>query len=62
MAVGGGAEDFNGDGIVTISDLLVILGEFGCAGDCICDLNGDALVSIADFLLFLAEFGVDCSG
>ena len=58
----GCAEDFNGDGIVTISDLLVILGEFGCAGDCTCDLNGDALVSIADFLLFLAEFGADCGG
>ena len=56
------AEDFNGDGIVTISDLLVILGDFGCAGDCTCDLNGDALVSIADFLLFLAEFGTDCGG
>ncbi len=52
--------DFNADGLVTISDVLHILSEFGCTGACTTDLNGDEWVGISDFLLVLAVFGLPC--
>jgi hypothetical protein len=46
--------------LVTISDVLHILSEFGCTGACTTDLNGDEWVGISDFLLVLAVFGLPC--
>ena len=49
--------DFDGDFVVDIDDLLVILGDLGCQGlDCVADLNGDGLVNILDILMFLELF------
>jgi predicted outer membrane repeat protein len=49
--------DFNGDGIISTADLLIFLGQLGCAGcDCEADLNGDCLVNITDLLDFLTQF------
>ncbi|MGB0424971.1 MAG: right-handed parallel beta-helix repeat-containing protein, partial [Flavobacteriales bacterium] len=46
--------DFNGDGIVGAADLLVLLSNIGCTGDCgLADLDGDGVVGIGDLLILL---------
>jgi hypothetical protein len=49
--------DFNGDGAVDVTDLLVILGQWGLSADCVTDLNGDGEISINDFLVLLGTWG-----
>ena len=57
----GCAEDINNNGTVEVSDLLILLGDFGCTADCsAADINGDGSVTVADMLLFLSMFGEDC--
>jgi hypothetical protein len=58
--VGGCVGDFNGDEVISVADLLVLLGDFGCTNDCIADLNGDGVVNVGDLLGFLGVFGEDC--
>lgn len=49
--------DLDGDGIVGTSDLLLIIGSFGCQGPgCSYDLNGDGNTGAADILFFLGIF------
>ncbi len=46
--------DFNSDGIINGTDLLMFLSLFGCTGDCLpSDLNGDGVVNVYDLQLFL---------
>ncbi len=52
--------DFDNDGVITTSDLLILLANFGCVNNCNGDLNGDALVNTADMLIFLTVFGSAC--
>ena len=52
--------DLNEDGSVTVSDLLLVLAEFGCEGGCESDIDGDGTVSVADLLALLAVFGAIC--
>jgi hypothetical protein len=52
--------DFNSDGLISVADLLVYLGEFGCEENCTADFDFDGLVNIADLLGFLSVFGEDC--
>jgi hypothetical protein len=54
------AGDFNGDGFIDTTDLLSILGGFGCTGTCEHDLSGDGQVNTADLLQFLGLFGTVC--
>ena len=50
-----------GDAVVGVSDLLVVLSDFGCtSGDCVGDLTGDNVTGIADLLLMLGAFGASC--
>jgi len=52
--------DLNGDGVVNVSDLLLLLGEWGtCAdpNDCPADLNDDGVVNVSDLLILLANWG-----
>ena len=53
-------EDVDNDGSVTVSDLLAVLSEFGCATGCLYDLNMDGIVGVADILEILAAFGDAC--
>ena len=47
--------DLNGDGVVDVNDLLVIIAGWGaCAGDCPADLNGDGVVNVVDILALLS--------
>jgi len=52
--------DLNCDGIVNVSDLLLLLGAWGdCPrdGECSADLNGDGTVNLSDLLILLANWG-----
>ncbi len=52
--------DYNQDGSVDVSDLLIFLAEFGCTNNCIADLDGDGIVGAGDLLIFLSVFGTSC--
>jgi hypothetical protein len=52
--------DLNGDGVVDVFDLLLLLGEWGPCGicdDCAADLNGDCTVDVFDLLTLLGNWG-----
>jgi hypothetical protein len=54
-------EDLNNNGMVEVSDVLLLLSDFGCNTECsVADVNGDGSVSVADVLLLLAAFGEAC--
>jgi PKD repeat protein len=54
--------DFDGNNMVNITDLLVMLEVYGCnTGDCPVDMNGDGLTTIEDIGLFLSFFGSTCN-
>lgn len=52
--------DINGDGGMNVSDLLVILSEFGCSSDCTADIDSDGSVTVGDILYFLSIFSDGC--
>ena len=52
--------DLDGDGHVGVSDLLILLGNWGpCPpkGDCLADLDGDGSVGVKDLLMLLGNWG-----
>lgn len=52
--------DLNGDGVVDVSDLLILLGQWGaCTPGELCgaDLNCDGAVDVSDLLLLLENWG-----
>jgi len=53
--------DFNDDSLVSIIDLTMLLGDFGCDQNCTTDLSGDDKITVVDITLFLGYFGVDCN-
>jgi len=53
-------EDVNGDGVISVADILALLGEFGCVSECSVDINGDDATNVQDILLLLAAFGTTC--
>ena len=55
--------DLDGNSVVTLADLAVLLADFGCngeAGNCPGDLNGDGDTELDDLALLLANFGATC--
>ena len=56
--------DLNADGIRSVADLVILLGDFGCDSaiePCPADLTGDGATLVSDVLTLLAGFGVPCS-
>ena len=52
--------DLDGDCAVGVSDLLMLLADWGPCGDCggcLADLNGDCLVGVADLWILLMNWG-----
>lgn len=50
--------DLTSDGMVDVSDLLILLGAWGpCEGDCPADLNDDGTVDVSDLLILLGAWG-----
>lgn len=53
--------DLNEDYVVGVSDVLLLLGGFGCMEDCWdSDVNGDGIVNVSDVLFLLGLFGTVC--
>ncbi|WP_306641331.1 hypothetical protein [Sanyastnella coralliicola] len=52
--------DFNFDGVVGVSDLLIFLGDYGCTFQCAGDMDGNDAVTSADLLSFLSALGMPC--
>lgn len=54
--------DFNFDGAINVTDLILFTASFGCTNNCSCaDLDGNGTVSVSDLLLFSANFGQICN-
>ena len=53
--------DANGDGVNSVSDILLVLAEFGCTSGCTADVTGDGNVSVSDLLSLLSGFGEACN-
>jgi hypothetical protein len=52
----------NGDFIVSVQDVLLFLGDFGCAIPvCIGDADEDGMTTVSDLLVLLGAFGLPCS-
>lgn len=52
--------DIDGDGLVGVADLLILLAGWGpCrdCNDCPTDVNGDCAVGVVDPLILLANWG-----
>jgi len=55
--------DINGDGIVDVTDMGILLNNFGCTGSgCAGDLNGDGVVDVVDLGILLNNFGCESTG
>ena len=52
--------DLNGDGAITVADLLLVLSEFNCTANCTADVDDDGAVTVTDVLAILAAFGQSC--
>ncbi|MDP6986925.1 MAG: hypothetical protein QGG74_02665 [Phycisphaerales bacterium] len=51
--------DFDGNGVVDISDLLVVVSSWGvCEPGCVGDANGDTMVNADDLLMVISAWGV----
>jgi hypothetical protein len=53
--------DFNDDGLIGTSDLLLLLSEFGCMAGCSVDADYDGITGVGDILILLSAFGTNCS-
>ena len=49
--------DINDDGIVNVTDLLSLLGDWGSCPGCGGDINGDDVVNVTDLLILLGDWG-----
>ena len=52
--------DLNGDGSISVTDVLAILSEFGCTLNCLYDVDGDNSITVSDVLDVLSTFGGIC--
>ena len=52
--------DYDLNGHIGSSDILILLSEFSCLGSCAADLNGDSSVGIPDLLMLLTFVGQSC--
>ena len=52
--------DINGDGSITVADILIVLSEFGCTIGCSADVDADGSVTVSDVLVVLSLFGNPC--
>jgi hypothetical protein len=52
--------DLNEDLLVNVYDLLLLLPNLGCEGDCLGNFNCDDIVNTQDLLFFLSAFAAQC--
>lgn len=49
--------DFDGDGLVNVTDLLMLLSSWGTCVACPADINGDNMINVTDLLILLGHWG-----
>ena len=49
--------DINGDGTVSVSDLLMLIGAWGDCDGCVEDIDGSGVVDVSDLLTVIAAWG-----
>jgi hypothetical protein len=49
--------DLNGDGVVNVSDLLLLFDSWGSCPGCPADFNGDGVVNVSDLLILFDNWG-----
>jgi len=52
--------DFDGNGFVNVTDLLIFITDLGCLNNCTTDMDGNGLVNIVDLLIFASVYGSEC--
>ncbi|MBX7050551.1 MAG: HYR domain-containing protein [Flavobacteriales bacterium] len=52
--------DFNCDGFISVSDLIILINEFACLNNCQTDMNSDGLVTTTDLMIFVGLYGGIC--
>lgn len=52
--------DINGNGVIEVGDVLLVLSEFGCTSLCEADVDGDGQVTVSDLLALLSIFAQPC--
>ena len=52
--------DLNIDGLISVADILVMLGDYGCYALCVADVDSDGSVGSSDLLVMLTVFGEAC--
>ena len=53
--------DLNGDGMVDLTDLAILLSDFDCSGGCVGDVDGDLDTDLTDLAILLANFDLTCN-
>jgi len=49
--------DLDGDGIVGVEDLLIVISQWGSCSGCVSDLDGNDIVNVEDLLIVIANWG-----
>jgi plastocyanin len=52
--------DVNGDGTVSVDDLLAVIGAYNTTCDCPADVTNDGVVDVEDILAVLSDYGMAC--
>ena len=52
--------DFDCDGSIAVSDLILLMNDFGCLNTCDTDINSDGLVNVYDVQLFMGLLQPTC--
>lgn len=52
--------DVSGDGLIGVTDILLLLSDFGCLNQCDHDVDGDGVITVSDVLTILGQFGEAC--
>jgi hypothetical protein len=47
----------NGDGVVEVNDIMILIMEWGSTTSVICDLNGDGVVEVNDLIILISAWG-----
>lgn len=53
-------EDADGDGLVGVNDLLLVIGSWGSCNGCPADIDGSGSVDVNDVLMLLSAWGSEC--
>jgi len=49
--------DVNGDGVVNVTDLLIMISDWGPCAGCPTDVNNDGYVNVTDILIAISNWG-----